>query len=601
MNDGGSSAASAAAAAASNTAGGGGSSGSGIEFILPFIAVSAAALMGTLAVLQTDAVSRRLLSEETNDNKRRNEYKYAWQTGIEKVKIQLDYYLAGGMKNFEEDPDVVWKIMEYVHEDEDLEHIINDRILDKNSLERFSVLKIDKDPNDPKDEWYLFLLNDDDNGEKVVYEFPLVKFALKLAKAFEDRVTTTTMVFLADASSGKAVSMIESLVQEAKANVAILSEPFWMIQFAGLVEASIFPSSKMDQVLFSLCRLEAWSLRRECQQSRTVLVTLPGMATVPTLLPMLQRTFPEDRHIFAYDGCVASVQSGVYEQRRFRRGRIHGSEKEIIYGMCNDPVRITTPFPSTSPLVKDASLKKLAGVLTKVPISQARIVETWMSSVDAYFKLKQTEKTTGYLPYVFKLGFLTPSPVGNFETGSDSCWSLRSLLQFITGCRSRPLPEGVFDAAREWLKDYNEEEEMKHMEIRKSVHLSEGEKKAIENCVFQHKSILIGNKTLQDTVLPREHWTLKQASRAGCSCCGPDPYDQEEDEDAGDSNIESTSADRVTTNAALDMAEPGAFATAIRGTTGSSPFAVKSSASAVRTAYVDGTQGFAFDPSRFSA
>eukprot|EP00529_Nitzschia_sp_RCC80_P036608 CAMPEP_0113505564 /NCGR_PEP_ID=MMETSP0014_2-20120614/35393_1 /TAXON_ID=2857 /ORGANISM="Nitzschia sp." /LENGTH=191 /DNA_ID=CAMNT_0000400903 /DNA_START=196 /DNA_END=767 /DNA_ORIENTATION=- /assembly_acc=CAM_ASM_000159 len=191
MNDGASSAAAeaAAAAVASNTAGGAGSSSSGIDFILPFIAVSAAALMGALVVLQTDAVSRRLLSEETNDNKRRNEYKYAWQTGIEKVKIQLDYYLAGGMKNFEEDPDVVWKIMEYVHEDNDLEHIINDRILDKNSLERFSVLKIDKDPNDPSDEWYLFLLNDDDNGDIVVYEFPLVKFALKLAKAFEDRVT----------------------------------------------------------------------------------------------------------------------------------------------------------------------------------------------------------------------------------------------------------------------------------------------------------------------------------------------------------------------------------------------------------------------------
>ena len=195
MNDGGSSAAAAAAAAAaSNTAGGAGSSSSGIDFILPLIAVSAAALMGTLVVLQTDAVSRRLLSEETNDNKRRNQYKYAWQTGIEKVKIQLDYYLAGGMKNFEEDPDVVWKIMEYVHEDDDLDRIINDRILDKNSLERFSILKIDKDPNDPTDEWYLFLLNDDDNGEKVVYEFPLVKFALKLAKVFEDRVTTTTMV-----------------------------------------------------------------------------------------------------------------------------------------------------------------------------------------------------------------------------------------------------------------------------------------------------------------------------------------------------------------------------------------------------------------------
>jgi hypothetical protein len=181
----------------------------------------------------------------------------------------------------------------------------------------------------------------------------------------------------------------------------------------------------------------------------------------------------------------------VYEQRKFQRGQIQSSEHEIIYNMCHDPVRITTPFPSVSPLVKDATLKGLTGALTKVPIAQARIVEAWMSSIDAYFKLKQTEKTTGYLPYVFKLGFLTPSPVGNFETGSDSYWSLRSLLQFITGCRSRPLPEGVFDAAREWLKDYNEEEEINHSEVSKAIPLSDGERKAIENCVFQHKSILV--------------------------------------------------------------------------------------------------------------
>ena len=111
----------------------------------------------------------------------------------------------------------------------------------------------------------------------------------------------------------------------------------------------------------------------------------------------------------------------------------------------------------------------------------------------------------------------------------------------------------------------------------------------------------IGNKTLQDTVLPREHWTLKQASRAGCSCCGPDPYDQEGDDDVEDSNVKSISPDRVTTNAALDMAVPGAFATAIRGTGGSSPFAVKSPVPPpASTGYVDGTQGFAFDPTRFS-
>jgi hypothetical protein len=296
---------------------------------------------------------------------------------------------------------------------------------------------------------------------------------------------------VADGSSGKAVSLLESLVQEAKTNVAVLSEPFWLIQFARLIEAAIFPSTKMQNVLFAFCRLEAWSLRRECQQSRTVMVTLPGMATTATLLPMIHLAFPEDRHIFAYDGCVPSVQRGVYEQRNFRRGCIQRKLDAIIYGMCQDPVRSTTPFPSNFPLTRDTSLKGLQGALAKVPLAEARTVEAWMSSVDAYFKLKQDEKTNGYLPYVFKLSLLTPSPVGNFEAGSDSHWSLRSLLQFITGCRSRSLPEGVLDAAKEWLKDYNEEQQIKQIEINRTVTVSDGAKKLVENCVFQHKSILV--------------------------------------------------------------------------------------------------------------
>jgi len=425
-----------------------------------------------------------------------------------------------------------------------------------------------------------------------------VKFGMKLAKAFEDQLTTTTLCFVADASSGKASSMLESLVKESKTGVAVLSEPFWMVQLAGLLEASVLASSKIQKLLFALCRLDAWSLREEVSQgdAKTVMITLPGQATVATLLPLVQAVFPEDRHLFAYDGCVASVQRGIYGKRLFRRGQVQNQLASIINGLCQDPVRYATPLPSDSPLTKDVSLFSLAAALAKVPMRQAEVVEAWMSSVDAYFKLKQQETKNGYLPFCFKLGFLT-NPVGNFEQGTDSYWSLTALLQFITGCRSRALPEGVVDSAKEWLKDYNQAYAEEQRKIDKTVVLSETDRKLIENCCFQHKLILIGNKTLQDTVLPKEHWTLKQASRAGCSCCGPDPYEQMEEEEAEERQKDGASS------GGLDMSAPGAFAMAFK--TENNPSSAMGTSQDSRgpssgNGYVDGKMGFAFDPSRFS-
>ncbi|KAL3903358.1 MAG: hypothetical protein SGARI_005416 [Bacillariaceae sp.] len=385
--------------------------------------------------------------------------------------------------------------------------------------------------------------------------------------------------------------MLEQLVQESKTGVAVVSEPFWMTQLAGLSEASVLASSKIKKLLFALCRLDAWSVRQKMGDAKTVMITLPGQATVSTLLPLVQAVFPEDRHLFCYDGLVASVQRGVWAKRRYKRGLLYKQLSKIIHGLCQNPVRYITPLPSTSPLTKDVSLRTLADALANVPVRQAQIVETWMSSVDAYFKLKQEENSNGYLPFVLKMGFLT-EPIGNFEDRTDSFWSLTALLQFVTGCRSRALPDGVVDAAKEWLKDYNQQQALEQQAINKAVVISESQRKAIENCCFQHKSILIGNKTLQDTVLPREHWTLKQATRAGCSCCGPDPYEQmeEEEEDVEESKKDS----------GLDMNSPGAFAMAFKTDNPTlNGGTKKKQAAPPKPGYVDGKMGFAFDPTRF--
>jgi hypothetical protein len=564
----------------------------------PLVALSAASLVGTLALLQSDTVSRRILHSSKLERKRRGEYKYQWKAAIDKTKLQLDYYLAGGMEACKEDPECVWKNMEYVSGDSDMDVLIA-KILDKtDKTSRYYALKIDKDPHDTTDEYFLFLAQEVSQKAIKVYEVPLVNFGMKLSEAFENQLTTTALCFVADASSGMASKVLERLVQEAKTGVAVVSEPFWMTQLACLSEASVLASSKIKKLLFALCRLDAWSVRENMGDAKTVMITLPGQATVPTLLPLVQAVFPEDRHLFCYDGCVASVQRGMYEKRQYKRGVLYKQLSSIINGLCQDPVRFTTPLPCNSPLTKDASLRTLSEALSNVPVRQAQVVEAWMSSVDAYFKLKQEENTNGYLPFVLKMEFLT-EPIGNFEPKSDSFWSLTALLQFITGCRSRALPEGVVDAAKEWLKDYNQQFHSKdRAAMNKAVVITESQRKLIENCCFQHKLILIGNKTLQDTVLPREHWTLKQATRAGCSCCGPDPYEQMEEEE----EAEEMKADRSSSAGVLDLSSPGAFAMAFKTDNPTLNGGIKKkvdNTGKTKPGYVDGKMGFAFDPTRF--
>jgi len=559
------------------------------NLLFPLIATSAAVAVGGLVLLQTDRVSRKILDPAQLNTKRRREYEYNWKKSVEKAKLQLDYCLAGGSQKYNDDPETVMKNTEYVSKEDDLNALV-EKIVDKTATKsKFYNLKIDKDPHDPTEEFYLFIVQEhQSSNDKVLFQVPLVKFGMKLAQAFEDQLTTTTLCFVADASAGKATRMLESLVIESKAGVAVVSEPFWMVQIARLAEASVVASSKIRKLVFALCRLDAWSVRQEVGDAKTVMFTIPGQAVVATLLPLVQSAFPEDRHVFAYDGCVVSVKRGIYAELIYKRSELFPNLKPIIRGMCKDPIRVTTPLPSNSPLSHDISLGGSGGALERslaqVSLQQARNVETWISSVNAYFKLKNEEATNGYMPYCFKLGFLVDNPVGNFEYGTDSYWSLNSFLQYVTGCQGRALSEGVVDAAKEWIKDYNLAQAAEQTKMEKLAALSEHDRNMIENCCFQHKQILIGNKTLQDTVLPKEHWTMKQASRNGCSCCGPDPYDQMEEEDYAKS-------DEV-------MANSSGLGK-INFTIGANESSINS-VSTKSNRYVDATQVFAFDPTRFS-
>ena len=96
----------------------------------------------------------------------------------------------------------------------------------------------------------------------------------------------------------------------------------------------------------------------------------------------------------------------------------------------------------------------------------------------------------------------------------------------------------------------------------------------IEACVFTHKAILLGDKTLIDTVQqPKEDWSLKAAKKLkSCLCCS---HGEENDEDEENNNGELSKP-----KLEMDLSVPRCQKAVSK--------------------YIDGKAQFAFDPTKFS-
>ena len=337
-----------------------------------------------------------------------------------------------------------------------------------------------------------------------------------------------------------------------------------MSMLASLASEKVITKSNMKQVVFALCRMCAWELRDQIGENRTVVFTLPGQSSTAALLPSIQAAFPCERHVFIYDGCIDSTARAI---RKIRQ-KESGVDNNVL------PIKTSRKIGTTTPITQVESVANLPSLLTSFSSHQAGVVEAWLSSVDAFLKLKHNEKKTGYTPFVCRTGFMM-SQVGRLGNGKidQSELALINVLQYITGSRSRPLKDEVLKGAREVLNEIRDADN-KENETYTNV-LGEKEKEAIEACAFAHKGILIENKTLMDTVQPQKEWSLKAAKKlTSCACCMPGQGDEEdEDEEGGDENDEKleTTVEEVT-------AKPVSRA----------------------QVYVDGKSTFAFDPTRFA-
>jgi hypothetical protein len=357
---------------------------------------------------------------------------------------------------------------------------------------------------------------------------------------------------------------------------ATISDPAWMFSLALLISKDTHKISneQFERIIFALCRLEAWRVRDSVGVNRTVMFTLPGQACVPLLLPVIQKVFVHERHVFVYDGCCHSVGMGTALRQQYGSSYRQTAAKEEWELVSATPRVISSTYPIL-PLKHNRDLPE---TLAKLDGIQSSIVETWMASVDTFLDMKARERKNFYTPFVCRVGFLMKrSGIGNGDGSDLSRLALKNVLQYITGSKSRALPAEVMDRAEKCLSECRASAES-YVEKCKIV-VNSPVAILIEKCVFTHKSILIGEKTLLDTVQPKEDWSLKAAKKLkSCLCCIPGEGDEDEDEDSvGEKDEGSKSKSKI------DMAMPGAFATN----------------NTAKSKYVDGKAGYAFDPTKF--
>lgn len=229
------------------------------------------------------------------------------------------------------------------------------------------------------------------------------------------------------------------------------------------------------------------------------IVATVGQAMVAVLAPLFQKAFPSERHVFIYDGCASSVARGVaVRNQRTSKNNIETYQE----------LQITTP------LYVDLrkSIPSLQASLENMPPDLADTLETWMTSVDTYLRLKKEESKSKYQPFACKLSLLLA-----LGTSEERRLALQNLMQYCTGSGFQEFPQKTMKQAFQSLAKVG----MRQPQLKP---FDSDTYTQIGNTVFCHKGIIIGDRTLKDTVLPAEKWTLTTEQKMSMSAMRFKPH-----------------------------------------------------------------------------
>ena len=177
-------------------------------------------------------------------SKRRQEYKYVIEQSTEYTSLMIRQHVAGGKRFYDPKMDTadVWETYTKNNNVHEMEELIVEILNPKNPSPVIVSMEQDLTNTDDPNTYHLLLgfpptSERDGGGENrnsintpqfpKMYRrvrVPLVVFCEKLASAFEKQMTSTTLCFVADASSGMGSELLTSVVDQC--NHGVVSLPF---------------------------------------------------------------------------------------------------------------------------------------------------------------------------------------------------------------------------------------------------------------------------------------------------------------------------------------------------------------------------------------
>jgi hypothetical protein len=130
----------------------------------------------------------------------------------------------------------------------------------------------------------------------------------------EEDFSSTTLCFVADASGGLGIDILNTLLssETAKSDCLVLNQPLWIYTLAIYIQQNphLITNTNEEKVVKLICflaRLEERRLRKDIGSAQTLIIFLPTQSTTAPLLHLLHKAFPSHRHVFIYNGACAST------------------------------------------------------------------------------------------------------------------------------------------------------------------------------------------------------------------------------------------------------------------------------------------------------
>lgn len=456
-------------------------SSSSIDTAIFYAGIAAALLTTFLILSQSDTISRHILSSGRLRAKRRQEELYRIENAIAKSILDIRKYINdGGFYDWKEEQ----KITDLILRDEDIQSLAQEIVIVDSSNAKHEdfqntplIVGIAKDLTLSKaDEWYLYLafpVNMKNEHcfdiEKRYYgrrvQVPLEKFSLYLSYEYEKQNNPFSLCFIADASSSLGSNVIGQIIENCQCDIPVFHEPTWMYTIAFLIQKRALHKDSIEKIMYSLCKLSAQSLGHKVgRRYNTVTVTLPGQACTASLLPFLKRIFPDEKHVFAYDGCFESVE------RAF--------DSVETMPETSMPRQISSAIPIT-PLYFNNFTSQTA----YLPHNIACITEAWLSSIDVFHRLKNEKGSIEFNPFICHMSSLVTQKQN----------LLNNLLKYVTGDSKSDMKMevNVIDSAQSLLEDlmFSNDKPLK-------MKISQKSRIIIENCISLHKLTLVGDEVI---------------------------------------------------------------------------------------------------------